>query len=91
MKTSWLSVAQVFNRAEELEKHVEQKALAESKLNEFSVDYMGNTSNNRGAQKAHNRGRGKKHKINGGEDKIILLIPILVQVKIVSGMAKNNL
>jgi hypothetical protein len=34
IKTSWLSLANAFDKAEELEKHTEQKALATTKINE---------------------------------------------------------
>jgi hypothetical protein len=62
IKKSWLTLADAFNKAEELEKHAEQKVLASTKINETSVDYMGNTSNrgNYGTRRGQTRGRGNK-------------------------------
>jgi hypothetical protein len=56
-----LTLSDAFNRAEELEKHAEQKALAATKINETSVDYIGSTSNRGsfGAQRGQAKGRGK--------------------------------
>jgi hypothetical protein len=53
-----LTLSDAFNRAEELEKHAEQKGLAATKLNETSVDYLGNTSNHGsyGAQRGQAKG-----------------------------------
>jgi hypothetical protein len=42
-----------------LKKHTEQKALAATKINKSSVDYLGSTSN-RGHQKGQNKSRGGK-------------------------------
>jgi hypothetical protein len=38
-------LAQAFDRAEELDKHAEQKAQAATKINETSVDCMSTTAN----------------------------------------------
>jgi hypothetical protein len=45
IKKSWLTLADAFDKEEELEKHAEQKALESTKIYETSVDYMGSTSN----------------------------------------------
>jgi hypothetical protein len=62
IKKSRLTLSEAFNKAEELEKQADQKALAATKINETSVDYMGNKSNhgNYGAQRGQARGRGNK-------------------------------
>jgi hypothetical protein len=39
IKTSWVSLAQAFDRAEKLEKHAVHKALAATKISETLVDY----------------------------------------------------
>jgi hypothetical protein len=63
-------LAEAFDKAEGLKKHAEQKALAFTKNNETSVDYMGSTSNhgNYGAQRGQFRGRGGRpqNKQRGG-------------------------
>jgi hypothetical protein len=57
-----LTLADAFDKAEELEKHAKQKVLAPTKINETSVDYMHSTSNrgNYGAQRGQSGGRGNK-------------------------------
>jgi hypothetical protein len=62
IKKSWLSLADTFDRAEELEKHAEQKALAAAKINETSVDYMGSSHprGNSNTQRGQFKGRGGK-------------------------------
>jgi hypothetical protein len=64
IKKSRLSLADTFDKAEKFQMHAEQKALASTKMNETSVDYMGSTSNygNYGAQSGQFRDRGGKPK-----------------------------
>jgi hypothetical protein len=54
-----LSLADAFDKAEEIKKHSEQKALAATKINETSVDYIESTSNRGkfGTQRGQFRGR----------------------------------
>jgi hypothetical protein len=62
LESSWLTLSCAFKKADELENHAEQQALATTNINETSVDYMGNTSNhgNYGVQRGQNRGRANK-------------------------------
>jgi hypothetical protein len=65
IKTSWVSLTQAFEVAQELEKHAEQKALEATKIYETSVDYMSTTAKkgNQGAPRGQ-KGRGVKSKEN---------------------------
>jgi hypothetical protein len=53
IETSLVSLAQAFDRAEELEKHAEQKALAATKINVTSVNNTIARRGNKGANKSH--------------------------------------
>jgi hypothetical protein len=59
IKQSWLSMGDAFDKADELEKHTEQRALSAAKINETSVDYMGNTSNHDSNPNLRNQSQGR--------------------------------
>jgi hypothetical protein len=58
---SWVSLAKPFDKAEELGKQVEQKAMAATKINKYSVNYMSSFLGQKGsasAQKGQNKNQG---------------------------------